>query len=205
MVVANVFRPWGVRDVCQRRRRQVRHAGRAHRALPGRRYDRQRAVRAQQGGGVQPVQTDGPLPRGGTPAVSPQVERGVELDEGRAPRPRAAALRARSPPPIRVNRGRRCISLDAAFALSSALAVTAALPAVAPPRVLGGFAGNPPISPWVLDFCAVFGGGCSLSAQPTWGNAGAGWRFGPIRPAKPPRSCKWGSRVARGARRHCGG
>ena len=28
------------------------------------------------------------------------------------------------------------------FALSSALAVTAALPAVAPPRVLGGFAGN---------------------------------------------------------------
>ena len=30
-------------------------------------------------------------------------------------------------------------------------------------------------------------------------------RFGPIRPAKPPRSCKWGSRVARGARRHCGG
>ena len=30
-------------------------------------------------------------------------------------------------------------------------------------------------------------------------------RFGPIRPAKPPRSCKWGSRVARGARRYCGG
>ena len=30
-------------------------------------------------------------------------------------------------------------------------------------------------------------------------------RFGPIRPAKPPRSRKWGSRVARGARRHCGG
>ena len=30
-------------------------------------------------------------------------------------------------------------------------------------------------------------------------------RFGPIRPAKPPRSCKWGSRVARGARRHCAG
>ena len=30
-------------------------------------------------------------------------------------------------------------------------------------------------------------------------------RFEPIRPAKPPRSCKWGSRVARGARRHCGG
>lgn len=57
----------------------------------------------------------------------------------------------------------------------------------------------------VLDFCAVFGGGCSLSAPPTWGNAGAARRFGPIRPAKPPKSCKWGSRVARGARRHCGG
>lgn len=49
------------------------------------------------------------------------------------------------------------------------------------------------ISPWVLDFCAVSGGSCSLSAPPTWGNADAGWRFGPIRPAKPPRSCKWGS------------
>lgn len=62
-----------------------------------------------------------------------------------------------------------------------------------------------PISPWALDFCAVFGGGRSLLASPTWGNADAGWRFGLIRPAKPPRSCKWGSRVARGARRHCGG
>lgn len=45
----------------------------------------------------------------------------------------------------------------------------------------------------VLDFCAVFDGGCSLSASPTWGNAGALWRFGPVRPAKPPRSCKRGS------------
>ena len=56
-----------------------------------------------------------------------------------------------------------------------------------------------------LDFCAVFGGGRSPLAPPTWKNAGAARRFGPIRPAKPPRSCKWGSRVARGARRHCGG
>lgn len=47
-----------------------------------------------------------------------------------------------------------------------------------------------PISPWVLDFWAVSGGSCSLSASPTWGNADAGWRFGPIRPAKPPRSCE---------------
>lgn len=49
-----------------------------------------------------------------------------------------------------------------------------------------------PISPWVLDFWAVSGGGCSLSASPTWGNAGVLWRFGQVRPAKPPRSCKWG-------------
>ena len=46
-----------------------------------------------------------------------------------------------------------------------------------------------------LDFCAVFGGGCSLPAPPTWGNAGAGWRFGPIRPATPPRSCERGLRA----------
>ena len=45
----------------------------------------------------------------------------------------------------------------------------------------------------VLDFCAVFGGGRSLLAPPTWENAGAARRFGPSRPAKPPRSCKWGS------------
>lgn len=52
-----------------------------------------------------------------------------------------------------------------------------------------------PISPWVLDFCAVSGGSRSLLASPTWGNADAGWRFGLIRPVKPPRSCEWGSRV----------
>lgn len=49
-----------------------------------------------------------------------------------------------------------------------------------------------PISPWVLDFWAVPSGSCSLSASPTWGNADAGWRFGPIRPAKSPRSCRRG-------------
>ena len=53
-----------------------------------------------------------------------------------------------------------------------------------------------PISPWVLDFWAVSGGGCSPSAPPTWGNAGAGWRSESIRPAKPPRSCKWGLRAS---------
>lgn len=45
-----------------------------------------------------------------------------------------------------------------------------------------------PISPWVLDFWAVFGGVCSLLAPPTWGNAGVLRRFGQVRPAKPLRS-----------------
>lgn len=72
-----------------------------------------------------------------------------------------------------------------------------------------------PISPWVLGFCAVFGGGRSLSASPTWGNVCAVRRFGPIRPAKPLRSCKRGLLVLRvthlnvrsgsagASRRHC--
>ena len=134
---------------------------RAYRALPGRRYDRQRVVRAQQGGGVQPVQMDGPLPRGGTPAVSLQVERGVELDEGRAPRPRAAALQARSPLPIRVNRGQRCISLDAAVcALIGAGGYCGPVRGRAPAGS-GRFRRKRALSsPWVLDFCAVFGGVC---------------------------------------------
>lgn len=55
-----------------------------------------------------------------------------------------------------------------------------------------------PISPWALVFCAVSGGVCSLSALPTWGNAGVLWRFGLIRPAKPPRSRGPDSRGARG-------
>lgn len=50
-----------------------------------------------------------------------------------------------------------------------------------------------PISPWVLNFCAVSGGSRSLSAPPTWGNSGELWCFGLIRPAKPPRSCEWDS------------
>ena len=55
------------------------------------------------------------------------------------------------------------------------------------------------ISPWVLGFWAVSGGGCSMSAPPTWGNAGAGWRFGLIRPAKPPRSLQMGFACVEGA------
>ena len=46
-----------------------------------------------------------------------------------------------------------------------------------------------------LDFCAVFGGDRSPSAPPIWENAGAARRFGPIWPAKPPRSCERGSRA----------
>ena len=63
----------------------------------------------------------------------------------------------------------------------------------APPAGSGWFRRKwAPISPWVLGFCAVFGGGCSLPASPTWGNAGVEWRFGLIRPAKPPRSLQMG-------------
>lgn len=51
--------------------------------------------------------------------------------------------------------------------------------------------------PRVLVFCVVFGGGRSLSASPTWGNVCAVRRFGPIRPAKPLRSCKRGLLVLR--------
>lgn len=137
---------------------------------------------------------------------SPQVERDVELDEGHALRPWAAALRARSPLPIRVNRGTevrfsRCCGLRSHRRW----------------RLLRPCSRSRPRGFWavsqemgadfamVLDFCGVFGGGCSLSAPPTRGNVGAARRFGPIRPAKPPISCKWSSRVARGARRHCGG
>lgn len=142
MVVANVFRPWGVRDVCQRRRCQVRHAGRAHRALPGRRYDRQRAVRAQQGGGVQPVQTDGPLPRGG---LRPFPRRSSEVSSWMRVA-RHGPGRWRCEPVLRSRYGRTgdgsAFLSMLRFAPASALAVTAALPAVAPPRLLGGFAGN---------------------------------------------------------------
>lgn len=79
-----------------------------------------------------------------------------------------------------------------------ALTAAAALPAVAPLRILGGFAGNGRRFCHELWTSAQFSAGeCSLSASPTWGNADAGWRFGLIWPAKPPRSCKWGSLVLR--------
>ena len=101
MLVANVFRPWRFRGVCQRRRRQARHVGRAHRALPGRRYDRKewcalnKVAESSLCKWMTRFREEEPRP------LFPQVERGVELDEGHASRPRAAALQARSPLPIR--------------------------------------------------------------------------------------------------------
>ena len=81
-----------------------------------------------------------------------------------------------------------------------ALTAAAALPAVAPLRILGGFAGNGHRFCHELWTSAQFSAGeCSLSASPTRGNADDGWRFGLIWPAKPSRSCKWGSLVLRGA------
>lgn len=58
-------------------------AGRIGRCLAA---DRQGMISAQQDGTVQPAQMDCPLPQGGSRALSPQVERSVELDEGRPPR-----------------------------------------------------------------------------------------------------------------------
>ena len=103
-----------------------------------------------------------------------------------------------------------------AVAPASALTAAAASPAGAPPAGSGRFRRKRVlILPWVLGFCAVFGGGRSLSASPTWGNVCAVRRFGPIRPAKPLRSCKRGLLVLRvthlnvrsgsagASRRHC--
>lgn len=102
--------------------------------------------------------------------------------------------------PIRCRRWRllwpclRAGPCDVGCAPASALTAAGASPVVAPPAGSGRFRRKwAPISPWALDFCAVSGGVCSLSATPTWGNAGVLRRFGPIRPAEPPRSCEWGS------------
>lgn len=55
MIVANAFGP-EVCDVCQRRRRQARHVGRAHRALPGIGHGHRRAAPAAQGEQAESVQ-----------------------------------------------------------------------------------------------------------------------------------------------------
>ena len=91
------------------------------------------------------------------------------------------------------------------FALASALAVTAALPAVAPPRVLDGFAGNGRRfrhGPWTsVRFSAGAVRCWLLRPGETPAPRGVSSRFG-LR--NRPEVCRWGSRVARGARRHCG-
>ena len=93
-----------------------------------------------------------------------------------------------------------CGASGARICLATCASAAAALPAVAPLRILGGFAGNGRRFCHELWTSVQFSAGeCSLSASPTWGNADAGWRFGLIWPAKPPRSCKWGSLVLRGA------
>ena len=47
---------------------------------------------------------------------------------------------------------------------------------------------QPPILTWSPGFWAVFRGRCSISALPTWENAGGLRPLGSIPPAKPPRS-----------------
>lgn len=89
---------------------------------------------------------------------------------------------------------RRCVRCDTAgCARVGADGCRALARGLAPPRDFWGVSQEMGADfAMVLDFCAVFGGGCSPLAPPTWGNAGVLRRFRPIRPAKPPRSCKWG-------------
>ena len=101
--------------------------------------------------------------------------------------------------PIRCRRWRllrpclRAGPCDAGCAPASALTASVASLVVVPPAGSGRFRRKwAPISPWVLDFCVVSDGSHSLSAPLTWGNAGVLWRFGQVRPAKPPRSLRAG-------------
>ena len=84
---------------------------------------------------------------------------------------------------------------DASGCARAGATVAAALPAVAPPRLLGGFAGSGRRFRHGSGLLCGFRRGRSPSAPPTWENAGAARRFGPIWPAKPPRSCERGSRA----------
>ena len=96
-----------------------------------------------------------------------------------------------------MNRGRRCVRRDAAGCARVGADGSLLRPRVRPRgfwTVSQETGADFAMSPWLL---AVFSGGCSLSASPTWGNVGAVRRFGLIRPAKPPRSCKRGSLVLR--------
>ena len=144
--------------------------------------------------------------REGAPTVSPQVERGVELDEGHAPRPRAAALRARSPLPIRVNRGRRCVSLDAAVCARVGAGGYCGPARGRAPATSGRFRRKrAPIPPWSWTSVRFSAGvvRCQLRRPgETPAPRGVSGQFG-LR--NRPEVCRWGSRVARGARRHCAG
>lgn len=101
MLVANVFRPWRFRGVCQRRRRQARHVGRAlERCLAADMtvkewYALNKVAESSLCKWMTRFREEEPRP------LFPQVERGIELDEGHASRPRAAALRAHFPLPVR--------------------------------------------------------------------------------------------------------
>lgn len=101
MLVANVFRLWRFRGVCQRRRRQVRmwswRIGRCLAAdmIVKEWYALNKVAESSLRKWTARFREEEPRP------LFPQVERGVELDEGRASRPRAAALRARFPLPVR--------------------------------------------------------------------------------------------------------
>ena len=73
-----------------------------------------------------------------------------------------------------VNRGRRGVRRDAAGCARVGADGCRGFARGRAPAGSGRFRRKrAPISPWVLGFCAVFGGVRSLSASPTWGNVGA--------------------------------
>ena len=142
MVIAN-FSDLGGLDACQRRRRQAcdMRAERIGRCLAADTTVKERcALNRVVESSMRKWMAR--FPRGGPPAAFPQVERGVELDEGHAPRPRAAALRARSPLPMWVNRGRRCVRRDAGSCARVGACGCCGLACGRVPRLRGGFAGN---------------------------------------------------------------
>ena len=119
--------------------------------------------------------------------------------------PTATALRARSPLPIRVNRGRRCISLDAAVCALIGAGGYCSPARGRAPAGSGRFRRKRAlISPWVLDFCAVFGGVVRRRLRRPGETPALGGVSGRFDLRNRPEVCRWGSRVARGARRHCG-
>lgn len=114
MLIPNVFRPWRfATSVNGDAARQDLWAGRIERCLAAHmtvkaRYALNKVV------GFSPCKWTARFREEEPRPLFPQVERGVELDEGHASLPRASALRARFPLPVRVNRGWRCVSFDAA-------------------------------------------------------------------------------------------